>query len=36
MEWHFWSRSINILTEEELADLCSFRKHKKKGAGCFE
>eukprot|EP00913_Durusdinium_trenchii_P001185 g1089.t1 len=25
------ARSINILTEEELADLCSFRKHKSKG-----
>ncbi|CAE6971338.1 SDAD1 [Symbiodinium sp. CCMP2592] len=25
------ARSINILTEDELADLCSFRKHKNKG-----
>jgi len=25
------ARSINILTEEELADLCGFRKHKNKG-----
>mmetsp|Transcript_42025 Transcript_42025/g.97886 ORF Transcript_42025/g.97886 Transcript_42025/m.97886 type:complete len:677 (+) Transcript_42025:93-2123(+) len=25
------ARSINILTEEELADLCSFKKHKNKG-----